>query len=257
MNNPAVTVLRLTYKIYYLLMFSTSLAIMYPVFYYFLSKKSRYRGAFVSMRFWAYILQTFSFCPLKVKRKGSLPVDQPYIICPNHSSFMDIQCMYVMFRDYFVFTGKKEIEKWPLFHIFYTKGMNITVDRSSRIGAYKAFKRMQEELESGNPLVIFPEGTISKNAPLMGDFKDGAFTLAIRAQVPIVPVTFINNWERLQRKGMLKGLAAPGITEVIIHEPVYTSGMKAEDVSKLSDTIRAIINQPLAERYENNVKLSA
>ncbi len=57
-----------------------------------------------------------------------------------------------MFEDYFVFTGKKEVEKWPLFHIFYTSGMNILVDRKNKMGLIKAFKRMMEVIDEGHPL---------------------------------------------------------------------------------------------------------
>lgn len=242
---------RVSYKIYFLTAFSLSLALMYPVFKFCLIRKSRFPLAFKAMRFWAHALQIFALSPIRVTWKGQLPQNTPYIVCPNHSSFMDIQCLYIILKDYFIFTGKKEIEKWPLFHIFYTSGMNITVDRKSRIGAYRAFKRMEKELEAGNPILIFPEGTISKSAPLMGDFKEGAFSLAIQAQVPVVPVTFTTNWKRLQRKSFFSGLAGPGIAEAIIHEPVDTKGMTPDDVSMLAKKVKSIIEVPLVERYGN------
>jgi 1-acyl-sn-glycerol-3-phosphate acyltransferase len=201
------------------------------------------------MGFYAGLWQIFAFAPIKLKGAENIIKDSPFIICPNHSSFMDIPCIYAIFKRYFVFTGKKEIENWPLFHIFYTSGMNILVDRHSRSGAMASFKKMMKEIDKGNPLLIFPEGTISKTAPELTSFKSGAFKLAIQKKVPILPVTFVTNWKRLQRKGLWEGKAGPGYSEVVIHEAVYTDGLSKNDVEILETKIRKIINGPLNERY--------
>lgn len=222
---------------------------MFPVFYYFLSSRSRFPKAFISMRFYAGLLNFFTFVRLKVDGINNIPLQGPYIICPNHSSFIDIPCIYIIFEKYFIFTGKKEIEKWPLFHVFYTSGMNILVERDSRRGAFKAFKRISEEIDNGNPLIIFPEGTISKQAPVLTSFKSGAFAMAIQKQIPILPVTFVTNWKRLQRGNFFTGKASPGFSEVKIHKPVSTLGLTKDDVDALQNRVRAIINEPLRERF--------
>lgn len=201
------------------------------------------------MRFYARVLNFFAIVKIKVRGIKNIPVTGSYIICPNHSSFLDIPCIYIIFKKYFVFTGKKEIEKWPLFHIFYTSGMNILVDRSNRAGAFRSFKRMAEEIDRGNPLMIFPEGTISKVAPSLTDFKSGAFAMAIQKEIPIIPVTFITNWKRLQRSNFFSGKAGPGLSEVVIHKPVYTSELKKNDTDFLQNKVREIINEPLKENY--------
>ena len=123
---------RLVYKIYYLVIFCLTLVIFYPVFYYLLSDSRRFPKAFIVMRWYALLWQFLAFAPIRVKGYANIRKAGSCIICPNHSSFMDIPCLYIIFKDYFVFTGKKEIEKWPLFHIFYTSGMNILVDSHSR-----------------------------------------------------------------------------------------------------------------------------
>lgn len=154
-----------------------------------------------------------------------------------------------MFDQYFVFTGKKEVEKWPLFHIFYTSGMNILVDRHNKMGLIKAFKRMMEVIDEGHPLVILPEGTISKVAPKLTEFKTGSVSLAINKQIPILPITFTTNWMRLQRKGFLHGKAGPGISEVIIHPLISTNGLTKDETDELQIKLRDIINSPLHEKY--------
>lgn len=241
---------RVIYKVYYLLVFVLSLSILFPFFYYFLADPKRFPKAFVLMRYHAYFLLVFAGARLKVKGGGYIPKTGAFIICPNHSSFLDIFCLYSIFTRYFVFTGKKEIEKWPLFHIFYTSGMNILVDRHNKTGAIKALKRMSQEIDRGNPLVIFPEGTISKKAPLLMPFKSGAFAVAIQKQVPILPVTFVTNWKRLHGGGFWKGRAGPGIAEVIIHKPIPTKGLEKSSVDELLERTQSIINRPLLA-YQN------
>jgi 1-acyl-sn-glycerol-3-phosphate acyltransferase len=237
---------RVIYKIYYFLFFVLSLVIIYPVIYYLLAKPKRFPKAFVVMRWHAYILMIFAGARLKVSGVENIPKEGAYIICPNHSSFLDIFCLYSIFRRYFVFTGKKEIEKWPLFHIYYTSGMNILVDRTNKSGDFKAMKRMSQEIDRGNPLMIFPEGTISKNAPRMAPFKSGSFAIAIQKQIPVLPVTFVTNWKRLQRTGIWKGKAGPGIAKVVIHKPIFTTGLRKENITQLQSTVEAIINGPLS-----------
>ena len=222
---------------------------MYPFFKYYLSAKSRWPKAFVLMKFYGHLLNALAFVRTKVEGENNIPLNGAYIICPNHSSVIDIPCTYTLFKKYFVYTGKKEIEKWPLFHIFYTSGMNILVDRKSSSGAFRAFKRIAEEIDKGNPVMIFPEGTISKEAPVLTSFKSGAFAMAIQKQIPIVPVTFITNWKRMQKADFFMGRASPGLSEVIIHAPVITAGLTKSDAAMLQARIREIINAPLQKRY--------
>lgn len=240
-----LSVLRVIYKFYYFNVFVLSLIILFPLLYYYLYNSSRFPKAFSLMRVYALVLLIFAGTRLKIKGVENIPEQGPYIICPNHSSFLDIFCIYWIFKRYFVFIGKKEIEKWPLFHIFYTSGMNILVDRNSKVGDFKAFRRMCHEIDRGNPLVIFPEGTISRIAPALEPFKSGAFALAIQKQIPIVPVTFLSNWKLLQRSGIWKGKAGPGISRVVIHKPIITIGLKKTDLVQLQNEVRAIINSPL------------
>ncbi|MBK9283010.1 MAG: 1-acyl-sn-glycerol-3-phosphate acyltransferase [Sphingobacteriaceae bacterium] len=188
---------------------------------------------------------------MNIKGAENIPYNRAFIICANHSSFIDIPCLYVIFQNYFVFTGKKEIEKWPLFKIFYTSGMNILVDRNNS-GKYSiAFKRMMEVLEENIPLVIFPEGTISPISPSLCEFKTGAVSLAIHKKVPILPITFTTNWKRLQKGGFFKGKAGPGIAQVIIHPLIDTKELSKKDISLLNDRVKETISTPLYNLYTN------
>lgn len=201
------------------------------------------------MRIYAILWQIFALVPIKIKGYSNIIKKGAYIICPNHSSYMDIPCIYVVFKRYFIFTGKKEIGNWPLFNIFYTSGMNILVDRDDPKKSINSYKKMLNEIDRGNPLVIFPEGTISPLVPKLTEFKSGAFSLAIQKQIPILPVTFLTNWQRLPKKGFWNGKAGPGISEIFIHEPVLTKGLAKKDSGSLQLKVREIINRPLQQRF--------
>lgn len=240
---------RVLYKIYFLLYFVLSFILFYPLFKYLLADPQRFPKAFRLMRFYARLWHLFVLVPVHVKGNTHPLKKGPYLILCNHSSFLDIPCVYVVFKQYFLIAGKKEIENWPLFHIFYTSGMNILVDRKSKSGSILSLKRMIMEIDKGHPVALFPEGTISPRAPQLIDFKSGAFSLAISKKIPVLPVTFVSNWKRLQRKKFWQGKAGPGIAEVVVHEPVYTNNLHKQDVQSLQKRVREIINGPLNEKW--------
>jgi 1-acyl-sn-glycerol-3-phosphate acyltransferase len=240
---------RILYKVYFLLYFVITLVLFYPIFYFLLSKKERFPLAFKAIRIFAKVWLYGSGIYLKVKGKEHLIKDKPFLICSNHSSFIDPAILYILFEQYFVFTGKKEIEKWPLFHIFYTSGMNILVDRKNKMGALKSFKKMLNVIDNGHPLVILPEGTIPNDAPKLSEFKQGAVSIAIQKQIPILAITQTTNWKRLQRKSFLKGKASPGVAEVIIHPIISTEGLKKNDAEAVQKKLWDVINAPLKEKY--------
>ena len=102
-----------------------------------------------------------------------------------------------------------------------------------------------KRLKKGNSVVVFPEGTIPKNTPQLGNFKSGAFKLAVENQIPIIPITFLDNYKRLEMKGLFSGKAGPGIARAIIHEPIPTIGLTEKDLIPLQDKVYAIINKEL------------
>jgi 1-acyl-sn-glycerol-3-phosphate acyltransferase len=236
---------RVLYKVYYLFVFVISLMVTYPLMRFLLKKPKRFTIAFKVMRIHAFFLLVFAGVKLQVRGREHIPQTGPFLICPNHSSFLDIFCLYSVFHSYFVFVGKKEIENWPLFHIYYTSGMNILVDRANTTGSLKSFKQMAQVLKEGKALAIFPEGTISKKAPVLMPFKQGAFSLAIQRGVPILPITFKSNWKRLQRASFWWGKAGPGLSKMVIHPLIQSKGFNKEDVGQLTSNVKEIIESAL------------
>ncbi len=235
--------LRWLYKLYFTLVFFGSLALLYIPFRILLFRPKRYQHAFRLKRAWAFFLQYALFIPVWIERRAALP-RAPYIICCNHSSYMDIIQMYNVVPTYFLFMGKYELLRWPLFNIFF-KGMNIAVNRGSRVEAAKAFRKAARTLDRGTSLALFPEGTIPAFTPRMKPFKDGAFRLAIEKQVPIVPITFVDHWRLFGEPTELMSRGRPGIARAVVHEAVPTAGLTMDDLVPLRDRVFRTIEEPL------------
>jgi len=167
------------------------------------------------------------------------------IIVANHTSYIDIVLSYLFLPMYYVFMAKMELNKAPLFGVFFKK-MQISVDRASRMSSHKAFKRAAEELNYGNAVFIFPEGTIANEGKLMR-FKNGPFKLAIENQVPILPITYIDNWKILQSGGFFKAFGNPGISRIVIHKPISTKGMTQENLVNLRQEVYDLTQNTLQE----------
>ncbi|MCB0765395.1 MAG: 1-acyl-sn-glycerol-3-phosphate acyltransferase, partial [Flavobacteriales bacterium] len=173
---------RWVYKIWFAFVFFFSLVLLYIPFRVLLFRPRRYEKAFRLKRAWAGFLQYACGTPVRIERRGALP-PPPYVICCNHSSYLDIIQMYNVVPEYFLFIGKYELLRWPLFNIFF-KGMNIAVNRGSHVEAAKAFRRAASAIDRGTSIALFPEGTIPAFTPRLKPFKDGAFKMAIEKQVP-------------------------------------------------------------------------
>lgn len=236
------------WKIYAGLVLSISLILLYPIYAILLSKEAWFNHALNILRIHTWLILFFVGIYVKVENKHFLKSLKSAVITPNHSSYLDILVLYQTIPNYFVFMGKHTLKTIPIFNIFF-KDMNIAVNRKSIMSGKEALKRCAQELEKGNSVVLFPEGTIPDDAPNMLRFKSGAFKLAIDEQKPIVPISFLTNYKRLQLSGLFNGKAGPGIAKIIIHEPITTIGMTMEDLLPLQNKVFEIITQQL----QNNV----
>lgn len=142
--------------------------------------------------------------------------------------------------------GKAELLTIPLFKIFFQR-MNIPVDRTSITASHKAFNRAKQDIDRGISIAIYPEATIPECSPDVGPFKNGAFKLAIDKQIPIVPITYLDNWKIFPDRKGFRYLCRPGLSRIILHAPIETAGMGDEDVSSLRERVRNIIKQTMIQ----------
>ena len=229
---------------FYLLVFVFTIIIILPSFLIILLNRNWYKKFYVMGVLWSdLILLGMGMFP---SRKGNIKTkkNSPYIFVANHVSMIDVMLLVSTVRkNPLVFIGKKELDKIPIFGSIYKRTM-ILVDRSSNDSKKQVFEQTKKKLNAGISLGIFPEGTVPGLEVELAPFKHGAFTMAIEHQVPIVPMTFLDNKKRFPWSfgGLIGGSkGTPGILRVKIHEPIETKGMVKEDRVKLSEDVRKLM----------------
>lgn len=217
------------WKFYIGVMFVITLFIFYPVLLYFIYNQKLKHHTFTINVLWSRIMRILCFYALDIEDQ-SKNLLAPFILCANHTSYLDIFFMYSLLPKHkFLFMGKSEILSYPLLKTFF-KNLNIPVFRGDRLKAAKSFIQARNEINKGWSIIIFPEGGIPDNTPFLMEFKDGAFKLAKSAKVGILPLTFRNNYHLFSDPEELLGLAHPGLAKVTIHPFI-----SAETVSHLSE----------------------
>lgn len=230
------------YRIWFYVLVAVPIIILFPFLIVSIAKEGWYPFFFKLARIWSkFILIGMGF-GWKITKLQKLEKGKSYMFIANHTSMIDIMLMLVTIKDNpFVFVGKKELAKIPLFGFFY-KRTCILVDRSSAKSRQAVFLRAQRRLQSGLSICIFPEGLVPEEEVLLADFKDGAFRLAIKHEIPIVPIIFYDNKKRFS---YILFSGGPGILRVKIHKFLETKHLKIENTKQLNDTSRDIILQEL------------
>lgn len=168
------------------------------------------------------------------------------MLVSNHTSMLDIMLMMYMSKNPFVFVGKHELAKIPIFGFFY-KRVCILVDRSSDKSRSSVYRNVRKRLQHGLSICIFPEGGIPEEDIVLDRFKDGAFRMAILHNIAIVPMTFFDCKKRLPWP-FFSG--APGTLRVKVHPFVETTILGPEDSSTIKNEIRELLLKDLTNEME-------
>ncbi|MCX2838821.1 lysophospholipid acyltransferase family protein [Salinimicrobium sp. MT39] len=230
------------WRIWFYILMAIPIIVFFPFLLLFTSRTRFYPQFFMIARWWAYfILYGMGFFP-KIKRERKLVKGESYMLVANHTSMTDIMLMLVAVKNPFVFVGKKELVKIPLFGYFY-KRTCILVDRQNQRSRKEVFDSAQRRLNNGTSICIFPEGGVPDDASvLLDNFKDGAFRLAIDHQIPIVPIVFYDNKKRFPYI-FTKG--GPGKMRVKIKEFIPTKGLEQQNKKEVREQTREVILQEL------------
>lgn len=236
--------------IWFATVFAGIFLLFYPLFLIFLSDKRLYPAANFLRKIWAWasVILTFSF-PLIKKTKNKFP--KPCIFVSNHTSYFDIVVLGLFAPLKVSFIGKQELAKIPLFGIFF-RTVDIAVKRESIKDSHKAFLQAKDRLDNGYSVLIFPEGTIWNRTPELKEFKNGAFKMAIEAGIPIVPVTFINNYKILPDE---KTEYYPSLIRCTVHRSIRTDHLNISEADNLKNDIYNLIRNELIKNkilHENN-----
>jgi len=201
----------------------------------------------VARNLWAIpILYGMGFFP-RIRRGYAISNNRhSYMLVANHTSMMDIMLMFYCSKNPFVFVGKKELSKLPLFGYFY-KRIAIMVNRKSPQSKKEVYTQAMQRIQNGLSICIFPEGGVPDDECIILDkFKDGAFRIAIECQIPIVPMVFYDAKKRFPFHFFAGSM---GRMRVDILPPVPTEGKSLTEKESLQEEVRALILQRLTEVY--------
>lgn len=236
--------LKQVHRIWFLFWILFFFALFYPI-YYITSRNEKY---YSTLNFFrkanSFLCSLFSGIFFRYRYEEKLDRKQTYIYCANHTSNLDIMIFCVMGHGKFHFMGKDELLNNPVLGIFF-KTIDISVNRDSKISAFRAFKKAGENLEKGMSLIIFPEGKIDDHyPPKLGEFKNGPFRLAIDKNIPLVPVSITNVWKISWDDGAKYG-SKPGICDIYVHKPINTSTLADVDSDVLKEKVFKLIDSKL------------
>jgi 1-acyl-sn-glycerol-3-phosphate acyltransferase len=188
-------------------------------------------------RLWSWLILKTSGIRVRVEGRENLP-QGTVIFCVNHPSAADIPILLACLPVQFRFLAKRELFQLPFLGWFLRRAGHISVERSRPHEARQSLEEAAQRIRQGASVVLFPEGHRSRTPGEMLPFKTGSFHLAVRAGVPIVPIT-LNGTRYVHEPDTLH--MRSGQTEMIIHPPIATAGLTRDDVQKLSEQVRQVL----------------
>ena len=190
---------------------------------------------------WARTIASASGVSVTVEGREILEPGKPYIFAANHQSQFDICALQGFLGVDFRWLAKKELFQVPIWGAAMRKAGYIPIDRSHGRQAIKSLDEAAQKIGAGTSVIIFPEGTRSKDGSLQ-EFKAGAMVLAIKSGVDIVPVA-ISGTHAILPKGKL--LANPGRVLIRMGKPIEMKKYGAKDKHDLAKTVQEAVAEML------------
>lgn len=185
-------------------------------------------------RVWSRLILKTSGIRVRVEGLENLNLNENAILCSNHQSTMDIPILFANLPIQFRFLAKSPLFKVPFLGWHLRRSGHVPVDRDRPHRAMQSFHLAAARIREGSSVLLFAEGRRSRDGQV-GPFKAGSFYLAILAGVPVVPITLNGTRAVLQPD---TSHVRPGQTEMIIHEPIPTTGLTLGDVNALCEKVR-------------------
>ena len=237
--------MRLLYTIWCAVSLAGLYLILFPIQFVFLQRASWKPLVHRVNAIWGHLFFALAGIPIRVEHRFRPDPKQTYVFCANHFSYIDIAVMGVVIKNYYAFVGKSDVKTIPLLGYMFAK-LHVQVDRKQPNSRAYSLAKSIRTLQAGRSIMIFPEGGIvSKDIPRMASFRDGAFTMAIQQQVPIVPITLLTNYRILPDDGRIRMHRHP--MRAVIHPPIETVGMTQQDTERLKQETYQIISTELQQ----------
>lgn len=233
---PIINFLKLLYTIYTAIIFVSLVIITLPFFFIFsaIFKDKALIYVMTLCRIISFGLMAFCGIIYRFHTDKRIDKKRTYVLIANHRSNLDAPVAAYSWGGKVRYLAKKELLKIPLLSSIF-KVTTVNVDRSSREDRRKSVDRLKKYLSEGDNIFIFPEGTRNKteNDPLI-PFKDGAFSIAIQTQTPILPMVYYNTDNLMPNK---LPLMRPGIIDIYQYPPFEVAGLTEADIPALKQQI--------------------
>ncbi len=219
-----------------------SLFIMLPAFILMFFGKRKTADLLINAMAGFFSRFVFTLFAIKVDVKGRENIPKAGNLCfiSNHQGLADIPLIVGYIPKTVGFIAKKELNKVPILNIWMTAMKCVLIDRTNTRNAIQAINRAIDNIQNGHPMVIFPEGTRSRNAE-MGSFKPGSFKLVTGSNCLAVPVTINGTYNLVETTGKI----TPSKISLTIHPPIDVSALTKEEKAKLSEQVEAIVKSAL------------
>ena len=232
---------RLIWRLWFYFLMITTVLLMVPLLLVLLSDEKYYNSFWKLMRIWSFFLIYAMGFRLKTDKHQKTDPKKSYMFIANHASLLDPWIMIAMNKNPILFVGKKELVKLPIFGFFYKKAV-VMVDRKDPKSRKDVYARIKKRLDSGLSIAIFPEGLVPTENVVLAPFTNGAFSLAIEYQMPIVTQIYYDA-KRLFSWDFFKG--NPGVFRVKQLKFTETIGLSNEDRVTLKDKTFDIMHNEL------------
>ena len=186
---------------------------------------------------WSRLIMKTIFSPVTVTGLDKIDTSKPHVYAVNHASALDIPVLYVNLPFQFRIAFKKELLSYPVVGWQLKRSGQVCIDQQNPSHSVSSIRAALKGLKAGLPLVIFPEGGRTPDGEIK-PFLQGAFFLAIKAQVDIVPVALVGTYELLPMNTYhIKSRPL----EMRVGEPISTTGLKVRDLAALSARVQKAI----------------
>ena len=188
-------------------------------------------------RTWSWLIMKTIFSPVKVTGLDEIDTTKPHVYAVNHASALDIPVLYVNLPFQFRIAFKKELLSYPVVGWQLKRSGQVCIDQQNPSRSISSIRAALKGLHAGLPLVIFPEGGRTPDGEIK-PFLQGAFFLAIKAQVDIVPVALVGTYELLPMNTYhIK--CRP--LEMRVGEPISTTGLTMREMEAVSTRVQKAI----------------
>jgi len=194
-------------------------------------EKSRILHGFA--RFWSWLIMKTILSPVKVTGLNKIDTSKAHVYAVTHASALDIPVLYVNLPFEFRILFKKELLSYPIVGWHLRRSGQVCIDQQKPTRSIAHIRSAVKSLQAGMPLVIFPEGGRTPDGEIK-PFMPGAFYLAIKAQVDIVPIALVGTYELLPMNTYhIKSRPL----EMRVGEPISTAGYSLREMEALSEKV--------------------